>query len=134
MYRTTPAVYTPATQQNRRQIPVGGQQQQAYSAHQPVHHGDGIYNSNFVRSKPRRKYPKNFAEKRKTYVCPEKAKVEELEVLLYGMAGDIRKLRAHVVALSPPPRPAVEYDMQGFPIAPHPAENNAMIHPVHPRM
>ena len=30
-------------------------------------------------SKPRRKYPKNFAEKRRVYVCPEKERVEKME-------------------------------------------------------
>ena len=63
----------------------------------------------------------------------------KLEGTVGCLVEDILNLRDHVVAvrdqvavLSVPPPPAVTYDMQGFPIVPHPVENDQLNCPVQP--
>ena len=92
-----------------------GQYTPAYQPQPPSHHGNQGYDPYVTAPKWKQK---GWGRKGKTYVCPEKTRMEKLEGTVDGMVGDILTLRDHVVALrdqmaalSVPPQSAVTYDM-----------------------
>ena len=59
--------------------------------------------------------------------------MENMEKMMFGMAGDLRRLRDHVVALPdlrPTQSPATGQDMHRLPTAPLSAEDNVLDYPV----
>ena len=93
-YAAQPAVNQPAY--------PGSWQQPPHPPRQPAYYGNQRSNANYPKPKPNRYFQGNnpgyLPKKRKKYVCPERKRLDQWEGVIWGMVGDLRNLRDHVVA------------------------------------